>query len=313
MSRWYRAYTGTVTDEKLAEAALIAEVSRSVAIATWHCLLESAATVNNCGGYATTARRVAAILCEPLAQITALFAAFDEVGLSEAGSICAWKKRQYQSDSSTDRVKQYRAARKDRGLLAQWQPSKAFRQEVYDRDGGACVYCGSVDDLTLDHKTPEMHGGDNSTDNLQTACRRCNAQKRDLTHEEYTARLAGNGHVTLQQRPQRTETKTEECNSNELLPHQPEIDLKPEHVVEAWNDMAGRTGLPVIRKLTQERRTKLNQRIRQNTIDEFTEAIGAIERSPFLRGDNGRSWRANFDFLLSPTKFTRLIEGTYDR
>ena len=32
MSRWYRAYEGTVTDAKLGEAALIAECSRSVAI-----------------------------------------------------------------------------------------------------------------------------------------------------------------------------------------------------------------------------------------------------------------------------------------
>jgi hypothetical protein len=43
VSRWYRAYEGTVTDAKLGEAALIAEVSRSVSIAAWHCLLESAA------------------------------------------------------------------------------------------------------------------------------------------------------------------------------------------------------------------------------------------------------------------------------
>jgi hypothetical protein len=115
MSRWYRAYTGTVTDDKLAEAALVAGCSRSVAIAGWHCLLESAANRNNCGSYDATARRVAAILCEPVATIDALMAAFDELGLSEAGAICAWKKRQFQSDDSKERVRQHRQRAKGNG------------------------------------------------------------------------------------------------------------------------------------------------------------------------------------------------------
>jgi hypothetical protein len=104
--------------------------------------------------------------------------------------------------------------------------------------------------------------------------------------------------------------------SDEITPpaqNDDEPELKPEHVVEAWNAMADRTGLPAVRKLTPERRRKLQLRIRQNTIDEFTEAISAIEGSPFLRGENNRGWRADFDFLLSPTKFTKLTEGTYGR
>lgn len=94
MSRWYRAYDGTVTDAKLAEAAMVAEVSRAVSIAAWHCLLESAACKNNCGGYETTPRRVAIILCEPVDRIEALFAAYAEIGLTVDGAIAAWKKRQ---------------------------------------------------------------------------------------------------------------------------------------------------------------------------------------------------------------------------
>lgn len=108
MSRWYRAYEGTVTDAKLGEAAMIAEVSRSVSIAAWHCLLESAASKNNCGGHETNPRRVALILSEPAERITALFAAFDEIGLTLEGAISAWKKRQHESDSSTSRTRKWR-------------------------------------------------------------------------------------------------------------------------------------------------------------------------------------------------------------
>jgi uncharacterized protein YdaU (DUF1376 family) len=89
--------------------------------------------------------------------------------------------------------------------------------------------------------------------------------------------------------------------------------LRPEHVVEAWNDMADRHGLPKVVKLSPERRRKLNSRIREHSIEDFTEAISAIERSPFLKGDGRAGWRANFDFLLQPTSFLKLIEGSYDQ
>lgn len=89
--------------------------------------------------------------------------------------------------------------------------------------------------------------------------------------------------------------------------------LKPEHVVEAWNDMAERLGLPTIRKLSSTRLRQLRARMRDHGIDDFTEAISAIERSPFLRGEGRNGWRADFDFLLQPSSFLKLIEGSYDR
>ena len=108
MSRWYRAYEGTVTDAKLGEAALIAECSRSVAIATWHCILESCASTQNGGVYDTSARRVAVILGEKPATIEQVFAAFTELGMISDGAVTAWKQRQYESDTSTERSKKHR-------------------------------------------------------------------------------------------------------------------------------------------------------------------------------------------------------------
>ena len=108
MSRWYRAYEGTVTDAKLAEAAAIADVSRAVSIAAWHALLEGAANVNNCGSYDITPRRVSVILFEPPAHIEALFAAYEEIGLIKDGVVLSWKKRQHESDSSTERTRKWR-------------------------------------------------------------------------------------------------------------------------------------------------------------------------------------------------------------
>ena len=108
MSRWYRAYEGTVTDAKLGEVALVAGCSRSVAIAAWHCILESCASAQRGGEYETNPRRVAVILGEAVSTIEALFAAFTEIGMIGDGAVTAWKLRQFESDTSTERSRKHR-------------------------------------------------------------------------------------------------------------------------------------------------------------------------------------------------------------
>lgn len=106
----------------------------------------------------------------------------------------------------------------------------------------------------------------------------------------------------------------EPIGSNEPIPPDAENPvLLPEHVVEVWNELAARRGLKAVARLSPERRRTLKTRIGQNTIQDFTEAIAAIDRSPFLCGQNDRGWKAYFDWMLKPANFTKLIEGTYDR
>jgi hypothetical protein len=108
MKRWYRAWVGTVTDDKLIEAASLAGVSRLTALGSWHAILESAAALDQEGAFTTTARRIATIFAEPVETIEAVLEAFEAIGLTRAGHVVAWRKRQPVSDHSTERVRRHR-------------------------------------------------------------------------------------------------------------------------------------------------------------------------------------------------------------
>ena len=53
------------------------------------------------------------------------------------------------------------------------------RQNLYRRDEYSCVYCGSKEDLTIDHVIPKSKGGLNTWENMVTCCSSCNTRKDD--------------------------------------------------------------------------------------------------------------------------------------
>lgn len=61
----------------------------------------------------------------------------------------------------------------------------ALRTAVFARDGFACTYCGSANELQCDHIFPRAKGGTDVFENLTTACRSCNASKRDRLLSEW--------------------------------------------------------------------------------------------------------------------------------
>jgi 5-methylcytosine-specific restriction endonuclease McrA len=64
---------------------------------------------------------------------------------------------------------------KPRRIIPTW-----VKLEVWKRDGGKCIECGSEEDLHFDHIIPWSKGGSSSTpDNIQLLCGKHNIQKHD--------------------------------------------------------------------------------------------------------------------------------------
>jgi 5-methylcytosine-specific restriction endonuclease McrA len=69
------------------------------------------------------------------------------------------------------------------------------RKNILRRDGHQCQYCGARTGLTVDHIQPRSRGGEDSWENLTTACLRCNNRKGDRTPDE--------AHMKVKKRPVR--------------------------------------------------------------------------------------------------------------
>lgn len=67
------------------------------------------------------------------------------------------------------------------------------RRNLMFRDAHQCQYCGRrppLRDLNIDHVVPRSRGGDDTWENLVTACRPCNLKKGWKTPDEANMRLA---------------------------------------------------------------------------------------------------------------------------
>lgn len=65
-------------------------------------------------------------------------------------------------------------------------PSRAL---VYKRDDYECQYCGSKQDLTIDHVIPRSKGGQDIWENLVACCIKCNLKKGNKLLSETNMKL----------------------------------------------------------------------------------------------------------------------------
>lgn len=122
-----------------------------------------------------TAKDLVDFAAMKLTDVTKGLAEFERMGLITKGTrgewvAVKWAQRQFEGDFSRLSI------------------SDELRAKVLARDGYACVDCGSVDDLELDHIMPVTKGGDNGEENLQVLCGSCNRKKsnriRQSRHRE---------------------------------------------------------------------------------------------------------------------------------
>ncbi len=117
-----------------------------------------------------------------------------------------------------------------------------------------------------------------------------------------------------------TDTSGENPSQQPNNPTVSKIDksISPESVeievaVELYNEAAKELGLASVQKMTKPRERRLVARLKDvGGLEGWKAALDKIRGSPFLQGHE-TNWKADFDFLITESKFTKIMEGAYDR
>lgn len=93
-------------------------------------------------------------------------------------------------------------------------------------------------------------------------------------------------------------------------------DLAPEprEAIAEYAGLAARLDLQPMQILTPARAAALGDRLKEaGGLEGWRAALEKIEGTGFLRGEGKRNWKPDFDWIVEPKNFTRLMEGYYER
>ena len=93
---------------------------------------------------------------------------------------------------------------------------------------------------------------------------------------------------------------------------EPPAPMNIEGLVETWNQICAPL-LPQVMTLPKSRKGTIRARLKERPdLEEWKAIFQRVIGSPFLRGENDKGWRADFDWCLNPTHLARILEGRYD-
>ena len=82
-------------------------------------------------------------------------------------------------------------------------------------------------------------------------------------------------------------------------------------ILKAYNEIC--TSYPRMSVLDNERRRAILKLWKQyGSLDFFTRVFRKAEASAYLKGTNDRKWHADFDWIVKPSNFAKILEGRFD-
>ena len=79
-----------------------------------------------------------------------------------------------------------------------------------------------------------------------------------------------------------------------------------------WNEKMKNKSIKPISRMTERRKERLLARAREFGKEAIQQAIDNAAASNFLNGHNNKGWVANFDWLILPNNFPKVLENNYD-
>ena len=94
----------------------------------------------------------------------------------------------------------------------------------------------------------------------------------------------------------------------------PKSDMDLRKFVVFWNSEMDKhkATIPKLRTIQGKRKNHILARCRECGKEAVAEMVRKAAQSDFLNGKNNRGWIANFDWVILPTNFQKVVEGNYD-
>ena len=96
-------------------------------------------------------------------------------------------------------------------------------------------------------------------------------------------------------------------NDSFAPPPQKKVDCQK--IIDLFNSIC--VSFPSVRSLSDARRKAIKARLNTYSLEQFKAMFEIAEASPFLKGQNNRNWRANFDWLIKDGNFAKVLDGNY--
>jgi hypothetical protein len=65
------------------------------------------------------------------------------------------------------------------------EANRLWRRKIKEKWGNECAYCGSEENLTIDHVIPRSKGGMDTSKNMVCCCESCNQDKAHTPWKEW--------------------------------------------------------------------------------------------------------------------------------
>lgn len=86
--------------------------------------------------------------------------------------------------------------------------------------------------------------------------------------------------------------------------------VNAEQVVDLYNTIC--TSLNPVQTLTQRRIEAVDKLLLTSSMEQIEKLFRQAEATPFLKGDNRRRWKADFDWLINEDSMAKVLEGKYN-
>lgn len=142
-----------------------------------------------------------------------------------------------------------------------------------------------------------------------------NDDNKQITNKQQS----NNNQITIKQQQHNKEIKKERNNINNNIEDKSSI-VKAQSwnfYLDNWNEAFKDSVISKINKMTTSRKQHLKQRLKDRESNQTPEEVysiilNKIKASRFLNGDNNTGWRCDFDWILKPANWQKILEGNYD-